>query len=347
MTAVSRNDGVTLWRPLLGLEKTVIFDYAHTFGVPYFKDTTPHWSTRGKLRNRLLPLLEEIYGEGSLSNLSTLAVESDKCRALLHDVSFGPFLDKIAHKPMGMVFQTSPWKKRDLFFWKFVLREALHSGSLGMFTDKAVASFLERVKLGKQGWLQCRKDYAVYLHANGDVLVLKASSFPWHKKDQYKVDGQEVAYGWENATAVGPWRVTAVVVPTLDAAKVQSRLECKALCSMEHVMDGSLKYYVQVPTRRQEDGSFAPRPLMFRKFSKASRPLAWKSLDAKIQETLPLLGNDDDALAALQEPFAANAVHADETGDIIPNPTAVIKVYICLDAVYPAPCLSPSRAPKN
>lgn len=37
MTAVSRNDGVTLFRPLLSLEKSFVFDYAHAFGVPYFK----------------------------------------------------------------------------------------------------------------------------------------------------------------------------------------------------------------------------------------------------------------------------------------------------------------------
>jgi tRNA(Ile)-lysidine synthetase-like protein len=39
MTAVSRNDGVVIYRPLLPLEKTSIFDYAHKFGVPYFKGT--------------------------------------------------------------------------------------------------------------------------------------------------------------------------------------------------------------------------------------------------------------------------------------------------------------------
>lgn len=40
MTAVSTNDGVTIYRPLLLLEKREIFDFAHKFGVPYFKDTT-------------------------------------------------------------------------------------------------------------------------------------------------------------------------------------------------------------------------------------------------------------------------------------------------------------------
>lgn len=39
MTEVSRNDGVVIYRPLLPLEKSSVFDYAHKFGVPYFKGT--------------------------------------------------------------------------------------------------------------------------------------------------------------------------------------------------------------------------------------------------------------------------------------------------------------------
>ena len=41
--------------------KVDIFAFAHGHGVPYFKDTTPDWSTRGKLRTKLLPLLEDMY----------------------------------------------------------------------------------------------------------------------------------------------------------------------------------------------------------------------------------------------------------------------------------------------
>ena len=39
MTAVGKNDGVTIYRPFLSLDKDQIFDYSHSFGVPYFKDT--------------------------------------------------------------------------------------------------------------------------------------------------------------------------------------------------------------------------------------------------------------------------------------------------------------------
>ena len=323
MTAVSRNDGVTLYRPLLPLEKTAIFDYAHTFGVPYLKDTTPHWSTRGKLRNRLLPLLEEIYGEGCLTNLSNLAVESDECRALLQNVLFGPFMNQIEHKPMGMILSTAPWMEQGLFFWKFVLRESLHSGGLGMFSDKAVASFLERLHAGKPGWLQCRKDYAVFLEEDGRVLVWKPKSFPWAKKDQYQVEGQVVQFGQENAVQVGLWRVTAMLMADKDDNDETILLRTKAVTSMAQLMEGHVEYYVQVPMWEQADGSLAPLPLVFRKFGKPSRPLAWKSTDTRVQDTLPLLANSDTALAALKDPIAAGASQV----------TQLVKVTVCLAAV--------------
>ena len=60
MGPVGVSAGVTIWRPLLCRRKAEIFDYAHRHGLPYFKDTTPLWSTRGKLRRQLLPLLEVI-----------------------------------------------------------------------------------------------------------------------------------------------------------------------------------------------------------------------------------------------------------------------------------------------
>ena len=55
MTLVGMVDGVRIFRPLLEFNKDIIVEFAHTFGVPYFKDTTPQWSVRGKLRNQLMP----------------------------------------------------------------------------------------------------------------------------------------------------------------------------------------------------------------------------------------------------------------------------------------------------
>lgn len=73
-----------------------------------------------------------------------------------------------------------------------MLRAALHSAQLGMFSDKSVLSFLERVQANRirEGWLQCRPDYAVYLQKDGKVFVFYPKSFPFHKKNMYNVTGQ-------------------------------------------------------------------------------------------------------------------------------------------------------------
>ena len=135
-----------------------------------------------------------------MNNLSTLATESDECRDLLHGTLLGPFMDRVVRMPMGIIFETAPFvaAARGIFFWKFVLREVLHSAGLGMFSDKSVLAFLERIcpdqtkykKSIREGWLQCRKDYAVYLQADGRVYVFNPDSFPCRKSDAYKCIGQ-------------------------------------------------------------------------------------------------------------------------------------------------------------
>jgi tRNA(Ile)-lysidine synthase TilS/MesJ len=92
MGPVGVTEGVPVWRPLLEHSKAEIFRFAHHYGVPYFRDTTPSWSTRGKLRNNLIPLLQEIYGEGCLRNISALATQSDGARDMVHSSIYRPFL---------------------------------------------------------------------------------------------------------------------------------------------------------------------------------------------------------------------------------------------------------------
>lgn len=299
MTSVSRNDGVSLFRPLLSLEKTHIYDYSHKFGVPYFKDTTPHWSTRGKLRNRLLPLLEEIYGEGSMDNISSLAEESDAARALVQETVTSPFMQQIKRHPMGITFETSQWKDCGLFFWKFVLRQAVHSSGLGMFSDKSVDSFLDRVsaKNVREGWLQCRKDYAVFLRKDGRVFVFYPRSFPFgngQKTDQYDKTIKFLGYGRHVSIGVGPWTISSEIIKASDEV-ANKLLNTKALRSMDHLMDGDIQYYLNVPAL---SGATEPRPLVrVAGFTKPTRPAAWKGFDLKVESTLPLLGVDPSVMA--------------------------------------------------
>lgn len=296
MTPTSVSEGVETWRPLLTLEKDDVLDYARAYGVPWLKDTTPRWSTRGRLRGSVLPLLRDVYGDGAVRNLAGLATESDAARELLTDTALRPFFEAVVTTPMGVVLPTAPFRDRGLFFWRFVLKDALHKAGRGMFSDKAVAAFVERVRQlddkdptkVKGGWLQCRKDYAVFLQKDGRVYVLHPDSFPWDKKDRYDVD--ELHVGVDSTTRVGPWRVSLETIQDADRERTNESLARKALVDMDHLMTGSFEYRLACPDDDDDDNDGSPLVVLRDGFARGARPPAWKGVDTKIESVLPLVG---------------------------------------------------------
>ena len=124
-------NGVSIWRPFLPFTKDAIFEFAHRYGIPYFKDTTPHWSTRGHLRNKLVPLLSTMYGEGFLRHLSHLAAESQQLSALTHTTLFEPFWASVEYTAMGAIADCNAVRTRPLFFWKESLKHIAHQMGVG------------------------------------------------------------------------------------------------------------------------------------------------------------------------------------------------------------------------
>jgi tRNA(Ile)-lysidine synthetase-like protein len=51
-------DNITFLRPLLNVSKNDIYQFAHKHNIPYVKNSTPEWSQRGKIRNNIVPVLD-------------------------------------------------------------------------------------------------------------------------------------------------------------------------------------------------------------------------------------------------------------------------------------------------
>jgi tRNA(Ile)-lysidine synthetase-like protein len=50
-------DNITFLRPLLNVPKNDIYQFAQKHNIPYVKNSTPDWSQRGKIRNNIVPVL--------------------------------------------------------------------------------------------------------------------------------------------------------------------------------------------------------------------------------------------------------------------------------------------------
>jgi hypothetical protein len=135
-----------------------------------------------------------------------------------------------------------------------------------MVSDKMVVSFMERAFDAKncirEGWLQCRRDYAVYLQGHGRVFVLFPSSFPWNKNDKYILSKEKV--GINDEINVGPWNI--VVKQQAEPHSPRSLLQTRAIPSFRHFMNGHVEYYLNIDETAGEI-----KPLSFCKLSKANR----------------------------------------------------------------------------
>lgn len=63
LTGISKNatiSSINFWRPLIDVKKCDIIDFAQKINIPYLNNSTPSWSSRGKIRNVVLPSLESI-----------------------------------------------------------------------------------------------------------------------------------------------------------------------------------------------------------------------------------------------------------------------------------------------
>lgn len=82
---------VPISRPLIGKPKSLVFEFAHLHGVPYFKNTTPEWSLRGMFRMITLPHLERIYGN-VYKNILFVGQQSEQWEDFIHTNILQPFL---------------------------------------------------------------------------------------------------------------------------------------------------------------------------------------------------------------------------------------------------------------
>ena len=216
MAAASVVNRVMIWRPMLPHPKADVYAYAHRYGVPYFKDSTPIWSTRGKLRGKLLPLLEEVYGDGFANHLSGLGRESDQCAELLERALFAPFLASLRESPLAVWFDTAAWTHLPLFFWRHALRRVCEGRlGVGLIKEKPLKQMLARLALPapkrRDGWLALKKETRAILCDT--TLVLFRDVFPGHHAGRVWVPEPPAPVGTAvapppSSARLGGWRVT-------------------------------------------------------------------------------------------------------------------------------------------
>ena len=163
--------GVNIFRPFRDIEKKYIFEFAHKYGVPYFKDTTPDWSNRGKLRRQIFPVIEDTFEQTFQHKLYELAKQSDELSEIVVKNILQPLIDKVETMENGFRVQLPELlRSGNETIWKLFLQNLLHGHGVSMPKQNVVRMLVDRLKTKTAFKLDLKKDMlAVY---SGGVLTM-------------------------------------------------------------------------------------------------------------------------------------------------------------------------------
>jgi len=143
----SEIEGVTICRPLIDHYKDDIINFAKRNDTPYFKDTTPGWSVRGKYRNIIAPAIEDAFTNNVKDNLIQLGRQSDEWNSLIEAEILTPFLDAVEYNPYSVRFNIERWLYHPHCFWMQVFMRIFHRYRTNSPSRKSVQNFMNNLTL--------------------------------------------------------------------------------------------------------------------------------------------------------------------------------------------------------
>lgn len=140
-------DGVTICRPMIEYYKDVIYNFAHEYSVPYFKDTTPKWSVRGKYRDIIAPAIEDTFTQNVKDNLIELGRQSDEWNQLVNQEIIKPFLDSVEYTDKSVRFNIEKWIGHPMCFWTQVFMRLFYRYGKNCPSRRSVQNFMNNLAL--------------------------------------------------------------------------------------------------------------------------------------------------------------------------------------------------------
>lgn len=142
MESISLMDGVNIHRPLLETTKAEILDVAHTYGIPYTKNTTPTWSNRGKFRNHFYGATHAQYGPDVDKRLIRVAEKLQRQAEIVNRLIYDPILTSWD----GFCFTLTNVEMLDDEEWTELIKRMFRTAYSTEPSRKACRNFIDRMR---------------------------------------------------------------------------------------------------------------------------------------------------------------------------------------------------------
>lgn len=163
---------INIGRPMIQYYKNVIYDFAHKYQVPYFKDTTPKWSVRGKYREIISPAIEDAFTKNVKENLLNISRQADEWNSLLEFEIINPFIESIKfYEEYNKIVEVNIEKYIDypLAFWTIVLMKIFNHFGYKSPSKKSIQTFMTTIKYCNE---KHKNNYNIILSNNAKCTIL-------------------------------------------------------------------------------------------------------------------------------------------------------------------------------
>lgn len=150
-------EDVTIWRPFIDIPKSDIWNYAELYGIIYTKNCTPEWSVRGKFRNILLPLLNDMFNSVE-ENLYNTGLESRELNEYVQKNVIDKVISTVYNAKFGFCFPVFFLQNTNFTIWKITLQKIFHSNGIAMLKDNSIKILMKMEK----GIYKLCKDFLIY-----------------------------------------------------------------------------------------------------------------------------------------------------------------------------------------
>lgn len=142
MDYVSTEQDVTILRPLLNITKAEILFFANKYNIPFVQDSTPKWSERGKMRDILIPQINN-FDKDIIDGLVCMVNNFKEIYSIYHT-----FIPKITFNTNSCFVEDNKIYFFD--YWKNILTQIAKYYGLQYVKNKSIQNMLSCLHLGNR-----------------------------------------------------------------------------------------------------------------------------------------------------------------------------------------------------
>jgi len=117
-------NGITIVRPMLNIDKAHIYEISRIMSIPYLKNTTPGWSNRGKFRERFYAETHRQFGPGVDEKLMHFAETLQHQSCLIERLIYKPIYDSFSEN--RMCIDVAVQSDLGRAYWNNIFEHACH-----------------------------------------------------------------------------------------------------------------------------------------------------------------------------------------------------------------------------